>query len=306
MREKEKKYCAPVILFVYKRPEHTKQCVQALKHNIMAEHTDLYIFSDGPKTEKDAEAVNFVRNYIHTLETEGIFQKVSVVESEKNKGLAASIIAGVTQIINEYGRAIIVEDDLITSKDFLQFMNGALDYYADIPKVGSVSGHTYPVSYLDSYQKDIYLIRKGECWGWATWKDRWEKVDWSVASYPEYLKNRKMQKEFKRLEYGLDRMLKWQMKGKLDSWAVRWCYHLFREGLLTVYPSASRTKNIGIDGSGTHCQADNRKTVCLYEGIEKCHYEMMGVIPQLEKQVAVFEKETLAEKIKRYRRILQR
>ena len=244
---------APIIVFVYKRKEHTKKCLDALSQNQNAGSHDLYIFADGARTEAEQKDVQDVRNLIRKYEGSSSFHKVVIKESDVNKGLAKSINEGVSAIISQYGRAIVVEDDLITSKDFLTYMNGALDYYDSDERIGSISGSTYPVKGLENYPFDVYAIKKGECWGWGTWKRVWQNVDWSIMDFQHYKKNRKLRRKFNSLEYGLDNMLVNQMEGKIDSWAVRWCYHLFKNDLMTVYPRTSKALNIGLDGSGTHC-----------------------------------------------------
>lgn len=280
--------CAPVIVFAYKRVDKLVECLTALENNKLVTQTDLYIFSDGAKGKADEINVKTVRDYIKKFCIHSSFQKVQVIESEKNKGLANSIISGVTYVIEKYGRAIIVEDDIVVSKDFLVYMNEALDYYDAYSEYGCISGYTLPIKSLKRYGKDVYVLRKGECWGWATWKDRWEKVDWQVKSYKEYCSNTKMRKEFDKLQAGLDDMLTMQLDGKIDSWAVRWCYHLFRNHLLTVYPTKSRVKNIGIDGSGTHCSAVDIFVSELEDEHKACLFERLDVNRELEKKTAQF------------------
>lgn len=282
---------APIALFAYKRVDKLRQCVEALEKNIDADKTELYIFSDGYKGEEDKEQVGEVRKYIRTIVHKSIFAKVCIIERTHNWGLANSIIDGVTQVINKHGKIIVVEDDLVTTLDFIQYMNGALNYYEHCEEYGSISAYTYPINILKKYNKDIYVTRKGDCWGWGTWKNRWEKVDWLVKDYAEYINNKKKRKLFDSLEYGLDNMLNMQMNGEIDSWAVRWCYHLFKNCLLTVYPSRSRTLNIGLDGSGTHCEAEvNLYGKKIDNLIAKCKYERLPVDYRLEKASSKFAK----------------
>ena len=195
---------APIALFAYKREDKLKLCIEALSKNELADKTDLFIFSDGYKDEQDKKQVEEVRKYIRSFLQKNDFKKVEMIERDKNLGLAKSIISGVTQIINLYGKIIVVEDDLITSVDFLQYMNDGLEYYSDFKDYGSISGYTYPLKSLKKYRKDIYVTKKGECWGWGTWKDRWEDVDWTIRDYQEYLQNKKMRLGFDDLEYGID------------------------------------------------------------------------------------------------------
>lgn len=278
----------PVALFAYKRVDKLKACIEALENNILVEETELYIFADGAKGESDKKQVEEVRQFLHTYI--GKFKKVNIFENTCNRGLANSIIYGVTKVIDIAGSVIVVEDDLITSKDFLVYMNGALEFYKDFTEYGSVSAYTYPMPILDEYDKDIYVTRKGECWGWGTWKDRWDKVDWEVKDFIQYKHNINKRNGFESLQHGIDKMLNLQMKGKIDSWAVRWCYYLYNNQLLTVYPKESRTLNIGFDGSGTHCTDSKIYETQIKTDIRKCKFERLTINKEIEKKAAVFEK----------------
>ncbi|MCH5266994.1 MAG: sugar transferase [Lachnospiraceae bacterium] len=280
---------APVIVFVYCRLEHTQKTLQALNVNELAAETDLYIFADNAKNENNREKVDAVRGYIDQFKQEAAFKSITIIKAEKNKGLANSIISGVTEVIRKHNKAIIVEDDLLTSSSFLTYMNGALDFYEKNPQIGSISAYTYDIDALKEYDKDIYMTYKGECWGWGTWKDRWEKVDWEVKSYQEFYKDRKKRKDFDKLEFGLVHMLDMQMAGKIDSWAVRWVYHLFENHLMTVYPTTSEVINFGFDGSGTHCKAVREVEGTLQNEKKKYHFENLEVDPVIAKQVGRYE-----------------
>lgn len=284
---------APVALFVYKRLEKMIKCIVALEKNPDIYLTDLYIFSDGAKNEKDKKSVEEVRNYLEKYKTESKCKSVTVEYASCNKGLANSIICGVTKIIEQYQKIIVLEDDIIVASDFLTYMNGALDFYEDDKRYGSVSAYTYPVKELAKYDKDIFVTGKGECWGWGTWKNRWENVDWTVADYENYRKNRRMRFGFDALESGLDEMLYAQQNGYIDSWAVRWCYHLFKNDLWTVYPRISKTKNIGFDGDGTNCKNISDQKFLKEFSFEisemnGCHYEKLDINKPLEKICAKY------------------
>lgn len=287
---------APVVVFAYNRAEKLKMCLKALETNSLVEKTDLFIFSDAAKRVEDTEKVVQVRNFIHQYQQNSKFKKITVVEQPHNLGLAKSIIGGVTKVISEYQKVIVVEDDLIVSEDFLIYMNQALDYYQDMKEYGSISAYTYPIPELKGYDKDIYVTRKGDCWGWGTWQDRWMQVDWSVSDFEAYVKDKKKRKAFNAIQYGIDSMLVSQQAGEIDSWAVRWCYHLFFHQLLTVYPRVSRTKNIGFDGSGVHCaesKADNKKyNENQWNEVpdREIIFERLPVNQVLEKKAAAFEK----------------
>mgnify|MGYP001753829504 CR=1 FL=1 len=241
---------APVVLFVYNRLEATKATIECLKDNYDAEKTDVFFFSDNAKKESQQDNVNQVREYIHKVTG---FRSICIFEAEKNKGLAKSVISGVTDVINQYGRVIVLEDDILTSKCFLRFMNGALDYYEKVEKIWSISGYQFPFDVPDNYNDTVYYFYRSSSWGWATWKNRWNSIDWSVKEYSRYRFNPFMIYDFCKGGTDLDKMLRYQMKGKIDSWAIRWCFAQYLQSKWTVYPIHSLVNNIGTDGTGTHC-----------------------------------------------------
>lgn len=238
---------APIVLFVYNRPVLTRQTVEALKKNKLADNSDLIIFSDGPKNAKAIKPVQEVRKYIHTIDG---FKSIKVIEQETNLGLASSIISGVTKVCNEYGKVIVLEDDLITSPYFLLFMNRALDLYRDEDRVISILGYNYPVSVGLA---ETYFIKGADCWGWATWKRGWDLFEPDGAKLLNEIIMKKQQKEFNYNDsYDYIKMLRNQIKGKNDSWAIRWYASAFLRDKLTLYPGTSLVQNIGIGIDATH------------------------------------------------------
>ncbi|MDA1586596.1 glycosyltransferase [Bacillus cereus group sp. TH230-1LC] len=243
---------APVVIFVYARPDHTKKTIESLAQNYLANETNVYIYSDAPKNEKAVENVRLVREYINSIAQKSLFKSVEIINAESNKGLANSVISGVTEITERYGKAIVVEDDLISSKDFLKYMNDALNYYEEDNEIWSISGYTFDIDVPKGYKSDVYLSYRGCSWGWATWKDRWRKVDWDVLDYASFKNNKVLRKKLNRGGLDMSNMLDLQMRGEIDSWAIRWCYAQSKLDMLTIYPIISRIENIGLDGSGTH------------------------------------------------------
>jgi hypothetical protein len=258
MNKKEERILAPLVIFVYNRLEITKQTLKAINENILATETEVYIFSDGAKNEADVIKIKKVREYIKEFAVNSKFKNVYIIERENNMGLANSVIKGVTNIINKFKKIIVLEDDLITNQSFLCFMNDCLDFYEYKKDVWSIGGTTFRINALSKYKKDVYACYRVESWGWATWIDRWEKVDWKVSDYEEFMRDRKAKKKFK--QGGQDRInsLKRQMEGKTDSWAIRWDYQAFKENMVTILPTRSLIKNIGFDGSGVHCGTVDR------------------------------------------------
>ena len=240
--------CSPIVLFVYNRPDHVRLTVEALKNNVLAQESELFVFSDAPKTEGQAAAVCDVRQYLHQIKG---FRSVTIVERETNFGLARSIIDGVTTTVKKYGRIIVLEDDMVTSPYFLTYMNEALEKYADDDRVVSIHGYVYPV---DQPLPEAFFLQSADCWGWATWLRGWVLFNSDGQYLLDELKSRKLIRAFDfNGAYPYSKMLKRQIKGKNDSWAVRWYASAFLAGKLTLYPGLSLVHNIGNDNSGTHC-----------------------------------------------------
>ena len=212
-------HLAPIVLFVYNRPWHTQQTIEALQKNELASESELFIYADGAKNNKANEKVKEVRNYIKTVDG---FNKVTIIERENNWGLADSIIDGVTQTVNKYGRVIVLEDDLVTSSYFLRFMNDALEVYKDNNEVASIHGYLYPIDNMIGVP-DTFFIKGADCWGWATWARSWELFELNGQKLLDELQYKKLQKEADfNNSYGYSRMLKDQINGKNNSWAIRW------------------------------------------------------------------------------------
>ncbi|WP_417168674.1 sugar transferase [Terrihalobacillus insolitus] len=260
---------APIVLFVYARPEHTIKTVEALAKNELSKESKLFIFSDAPKGKKDIEKVEKVRNYILSLSEKNWFESVSVHMSTENKGLANSVIEGVTSKIEEFGKVIVLEDDLVTSPDFLSYMNQALNYYEKNDDIWSICGYTFNINFPNGYSDDVYLAYRGGSWGWATWIDRWIQVDWEVKDYPKFKKDKVVRKKLNCGGRDMADMLDAQMNGKIDSWAIRWCYTQSKLNKFTIYPIKSRVKNIGLDGTGTHSGKNNKFDVTIPSSGEK-------------------------------------
>jgi len=247
---------APIVLFVYNRPWHTKQTVEALQKNKLAKESELFVYCDNAKNEDEKENVRGVRNYIDKING---FKKVTVIKREKNWGLASSIIDGVTHIVNKYGKIIVLEDDLVTSSYFLKFINDSLEVYKDREDIFSITGFNYPKTILNipsDYEKDIYLSYRCMSWTWATWKDRWCKIDWEVKDFDILKNDQKQIDTFNKGGQDLFPMLKSQLEGNIDSWAIRFCYAHSINKSFCVYPIKSLVNNEGFDGSGVHCGND--------------------------------------------------
>lgn len=248
---------APIIIFTYRRL--INKTIKSLLNNELAKYSDLYIFSDGSKNKKDLEDVIAIRKYLQTI---GGFKSIKIIESLNNKGLASSIIHGSSEVLNKYSKVIVLEDDLIVSTDFLEYMNNALSFYENKELIWSISGYGPNLPCLKSYDDEFYLSVRSSSWGWATWKDRWDKVDWEVKSFSKLKKDKSIQTEFNVGGNDMYKMLELQMLGKIDSWAIKWCYSQFKFNTYTVYPKRSKVINNGFgDEKGTHNSGSNNKWV---------------------------------------------
>lgn len=251
---------APIVIFTFNRIDHTKKTLSALAKNELASQSELYIFSDGPRNLEEKIKVDEVRRYLESIEG---FKNITIIKAETNKGLAKSVIDGVTEIINKYGRVIVLEDDLITSPKFITYMNKALELYDKRRDIWSISGYTPNIDIPTGYSDSVYLIRRGASWGWATWKDRWVLNDWQISDYKEFKRNKDQVKKFNIAGSDMAPMLEDQMKGRINSWAIRWGYNQYRHDKWTVYPISSFVNNIGNDLSGTHTAATTKYAVEL-------------------------------------------
>lgn len=246
------KGASPLALFVYNRPDHARKTIEALARNELGRDTELYIFSDAARNEAAAAKVQAVRDLVRPMVDSSPFKRVHVVEAPTNKGLADSIITGVTKVMEEHGRCIVLEDDLVTAPDFLVFLNACLERYEREPVIGQATAYTVPVQIPAGYDHSVYLMPRTCSLGWCTWADRWEKSDWEVKDLEAFKRDRAARRAFDRC--GADRFdrLRRQVERGANSWSIRFGYSQFRQGYQTVYPTVCRLVNIGADGSGVH------------------------------------------------------
>ncbi|MFM5297925.1 hypothetical protein ACET9X_03170 [Aeromonas veronii] len=242
---------APVVLFVYARADHTKRTLNALAANPEAKETDLIIYADAARHDKDAAAVQAVRDVISRISG---FKNVTLQLREHNVGLAQNIIEGVTHVCQQYGRVIVLEDDIVTSPAFLGFMNAALDKYQAEPKVWHISGWNYPIS-SEQLLPETFLWRTMNCWGWATWADRWQHFKKSPATLVENWSAADIERFNLDGAYDFWSQVTANHKGKLNTWAIFWYTTIFVHQGLCLNPTRSFVANIGNDGSGENCGA---------------------------------------------------
>lgn len=243
---------APILLFVYNRLEHTKRCVDSLLANDLSSDSDLIIYADGARDDAARPEVSRVREYIHTISG---FNTVTIVERDANLGLARNVIDGVTTVVNNRGRVIVVEDDLVLAPYFLKFMNDALEVYKDEPRVGHIQACDFT---RDPSLPDTFLIKFTGSWGWGTWQRAWQLFNPDGSALLHELERQGLTRTFDfNGKYGFTRMLRRQIEGKNNSWAIRWNASLFLAGILSLNVGRSLVSNEGFDGSGTNCGGGN-------------------------------------------------
>ena len=293
---------APVIVFAYNRQEHLQTTIEALRRNDGAKETICFIFSDGYKNETDKEKVLEVREYIHGLSTE-YFKEIHIIEAKENKGLATSVIEGVSDVIRKYGQAIIVEDDVITAPCFLQFMNEALKFYKEDSDVWSIGGYTVPMFLSEDYNKEVLAVQRCSSYCWATWSDRWESIDWAILDYPKFRFNIIQRMKFNK--FGDDRasMLDDQINGRVNSWAIRFDYNMWKKKMINILPVKSLANNIGHDGSGTHSTVKDENDIFyvdLLTDLKKPRLSKVELNNDIRKEYIKFFPMAIESRVKRY------
>ena len=249
---------APIVLFVYNRARHTRLTVEALQRNILASKSDLFIYADGPSCSDDFDKISEVLTYIRTVDK---FRSVTIVERDKNFGLASSIPTGVTELVNNYGKIIVLEDDIVTSPYFLLYMNEALERYRDSEKLMHIAGYMYPIDTSDLPQ--TILFRQTSCWGWATWQRAWRCFEPDAPLLASRF-DRQQRYHFNiEGSYNFWEHLRLNCTGSWDTWAIKWYASVFLSGGLCLHPVRSLVLNIGLDASGTNCGSTNKFDVVV-------------------------------------------
>ncbi|MEM7086985.1 MAG: glycosyltransferase [Bacteroidota bacterium] len=270
---------APIVLFVYNRPWHTRQTLEALMRNKLAGESELYVFADGPAADASEEILEAIQETRKVVGEKSWCGKVHTVLRTSNMGLANNVIDGISQIVNEHGKVIVLEDDLITSPYFLTFCNDGLEVYNDRKEVFSVNGFQFP---LETNASDVFLSPLGtSSWGWATWKDRWAHFESEPPNKELIKSDRYIQSRFNFGGYDYTNML-----DNKNSWAIRWYYSVFLRNGLGLFPTRSLVFNNGFDGSGEHCEEVDFDQVLATDLIPVTEKETMDLV--LNKQMLHF------------------
>ena len=241
---------SPICLFVYKRYDTTKLMLESLLACPECADSELYVFMDEARNDSEADDVEKVRALFDNLQG---FKTIHPYPARMNKGMARSVIDGVTTVLEKHESIIVLEDDLVVAPDFLTFMNAALEAYRDRSDIWSISGYTPNLKEIEQYDKNgVFLVPRAQCWGWATWNDRWETVDWEVSDFNYLARNKKRRKAFDMGGNDLFRTLEMEHRERIESWAVRWAYAASKQKMWTVNPMLSKVQNIGLKSSTSH------------------------------------------------------
>lgn len=257
---------SPIVLFAYNRLDKLINTIEKLKANKLADRSDLFVFSDGSKNDMDFESVNSVRHYLKSISG---FKTVKIIYRKSNIGLASNVIDGVSEIVDKYGKIIVLEDDILTSEDFLLYMNKALKKYSDDTRVMAVSGYVSPFNNREL--PDCYFMQYFDCWGWATWKDRWEKYQ----KNPKELVAKTNLKEIRKINFYGSAPDMWNQvldnyRGRNNTWAIFFHIMVCKYDGFVLFPKYSLCKNIGLDGTGTNCDSSkdfDTETIDHYDNI---------------------------------------
>lgn len=237
---------APIVIFVYKRPEHTEKVLEGLKRNNIQK---LYIFADGAKTEKDKLGVAQVRDLINNID----WCETEIIASHHNKGLSESIFYGYNFIFDKHDRIITIEDDCVPADDFVNFMDQCLEKYQNDPEVMSIAGHAMPIKYPKDYNYDIYFSHRSNCYGFATWKRAWDSFRRDPNDISKLIHGSSLRKQLDLAGKDLFYMFQQQLNKEIDSFYIWWNIYIAKVRGVTIYPIASRVQNIGFDGTGRNC-----------------------------------------------------
>lgn len=258
---------APILLLTYNRDEELAKTLINLASCHDSNGYDLFVHIDAPNIFCDGDKACYEKILDRINEYRNKFRTVNVLEETFHCGLANSVISSVTDIINKFGKIIVIEDDILLSKDCLVFLDDALVYYESDKSIWSVTGYTPPIESKNNLDSDVYFSYRSSSWAWATWKDRWNSVDWEVRDFGEFISNKKLQEDFCRGGYDLPEMLARQMYGLIDSWAVRWCYSQSKMNMLSVFPKNNRAIHVFSEKS-THVLSEIRNDAVVPDGMD--------------------------------------
>lgn len=267
-------------MFAFRRPEHTRQVLKSLAANPEAQSTDVYVFVDGPRRDDEREIVQRTCSTVESFASQSPFRSLRASYASNNMGLAASVISGISNVLESSPAVIGLEDDTVVSPQFLSFMNKALDTYRGDNLVWSVSGYRPNVRIPNRHLDEVFFASRGSSWGYGTWADRWRQMDWSPEYTRRLANDPAFRRAFSKAGWDLPLMLDMQATGAIDSWAIRWCAREVELGSTTVYPPVTLVDNIGLDGSGTHSPRSS-KSRTLFQPLPPLRYGEPYLSPRI-------------------------
>ena len=242
---------APIVLFAFNRPEHTEQTLRALEQNDLADESDLFVFLDGARACSSPAELSKARAVKEVLLKKWLFKSLRLIERESNFGLADNITDGVTRVVTEFDKVIVLEDDIVTSQGFLKYMNDALEFYQSNENVMHVSGYMFPV---EGELPSTFFYNTGSCWGWGTWQRAWRHFEADSDRLIASIEKQGRWDEFNiESTYSFEQQLRANAAGSLRTWAVKWYASFFLRGGHALHPYPSLVNNIGHDGAGENC-----------------------------------------------------
>ncbi len=254
---------APIALFCFNRPWHVQQTIESLQKNPLAKESVLYVFSDGPRNAPEKIKTDAVRAYLAQVAG---FKNVIIQTQERNRGLANSVIAGVSEVLKNHSSVVVMEDDLLCATDFLDYINGALHAYEGHENIFSVTGFLFPIQIPATYAPQVCALPRPSSLGWGTWASKWKKADFSVPDFEDFMADTAAQNAFNAGGEDLTLMLLKQQMGVVNSWAVRWAYAHFRHEAHCLYPVRSKIHHIGADGTGSETGKTDKLDTEIFEG----------------------------------------
>jgi hypothetical protein len=302
---------APIVLFVYNRPEHTLKCLESLAENVLAKQSTLYIFCDGPKENASISDLKKISEVEEVVKKKKWCGEVFIHSQLTNIGLRNSVISGVTKIINDFDKVIVIEDDLLLSNYFLDYMNEGLNKYKNNSTVCQIAGFSFPLD-ISELKEDAYFLPLTTTWGWATWKHIWNEVDFDGTDYQNILPDKKSIKAFNLDNaYNYYSMLQKQMLSDktISSWGIMFWLHAFKRNYIVLFPKFSLITNIGFDGSGMHKANENNikkddfsldNKVVIYPHGELPNEQLLT---QLKRKLSSEENSTKKKLLRLYKRI---
>ncbi|MDD5676905.1 MAG: glycosyltransferase family A protein [Kiritimatiellae bacterium] len=289
---------APIIVTVYDRLQHFQQCIEALQRNALASDSELYVVSDAPGKPEHTLKINQVRAYAQSITG---FKKVHLIFRGENYGAYHSFLVVTQQVLSEHGRFIFLEDDVVASRNFLDYMNDGLNFYVADKKVFSITAYTFPIKFPKDFKADVFFLPSNCPWGFGTWKDRWEKVDFGAKDrYAVAMRDRKLYKKVISTGGYMMQILRNDSRGQVQAPDVRMAFHQFSHDVYTVYPRISKTINIGLDGSGLHSGTDknNKYRVQSDTTVDKAVFDAdVRLNPIIIKRVRNFQNGNLLNRL---------